>query len=123
MILGIGTDLAEINRFEAMLDKHGDRLSQRILHPSEYKNCAKHIAKRWAAKEACSKALGTGIAPIGWHSMIVSNEESGRPQIELREKALDKLKELTPAGMTPKVHLSLTDDGPLAQAFVVIEAL
>ena len=129
MIIGIGTDLANIDRIEATLKRFGDRFRNRVfteLEKSKAKSRpdeASTLAKRWAAKEACSKALGTGLRMgISWKDMCVENLSTGQPVIELTGWAAGRLKDLTPAGHVATVHVSLTDDHPWAQAFVVIEA-
>lgn len=129
MILGIGTDLANIERIAGTLDRFGDRFRNRVFTDVEQakaerrKDTVGTYAKRWAAKEACSKALGTGLRMgISWKDMSVSNLRTGQPVMELTGWAAERLKDLTPAGHTATVHVSLTDDHPWAQAFVVIEA-
>lgn len=129
MILGIGTDLANIDRIAATLDRFGDRFRNRVFTPEEQrkaerrKDIAGTYAKRWAAKEACSKALGTGLRMgISWKDMAVSNLRSGQPTMQLTGWAAERLRSLTPPGHEAVVHVSLTDDHPWAQAFVVIEA-
>ena len=130
MILGIGTDLANIERIQGTLDKFGDRFKNRVFTEREQakaearKDVAGTYAKRWAAKEACSKALGTGLAMgISWKDMSVSNLKTGQPVMHLTGWAKDRLDAMTPADHTAVVHCTLTDDHPWAQAFVVIEAL
>jgi len=130
MILGIGTDLANIERIERTLERFGDRFRNRVFTDLERakaerrKDVAGTYAKRWAAKEACSKALGTGLRMgIAWKDMSVSNLRSGQPQMHLQGWAAKRLREMTPDGMEAVVHVTLTDDHPWAQAFVVIEAL
>ncbi|MBU2956977.1 holo-ACP synthase [Paracoccus sp. 1_MG-2023] len=130
MILGIGTDLANIDRIQGTLDRFGDRFRHRVFTDRELAKAARRVdeagtlAKRWAAKEACSKALGTGLAMgIAWKDMSVSNLASGQPVMELTGWAADRLAAMTPAGHRAVVHVTLTDDHPWAQAFVVIEAL
>lgn len=130
MILGIGTDLANIDRIQGTLDRFGDRFRNRVFTDVELakarrrKDEAGTLAKRWAAKEACSKALGTGLAMgISWRDMAVSNLRSGQPVMHLTGWAAEKLKQMTPPGHDAIVHVTLTDDHPWAQAFVVIEAL
>ena len=130
MILGIGTDLANIERIRNTLDRFGDRFRNRVFTPVELAKAARRkddagtLAKRWAAKEACSKALGTGLAMgISWRDMAVSNLRSGQPVMELTGWAADRLARMTPPGHTAIVHVTLTDDHPWAQAFVVIEAI
>lgn len=129
MILGIGTDLANIDRIAGTLDRFGDRFRHRVFTPVELAKAARRkdeagtLAKRWAAKEACSKALGTGLAMgISWRDMAVSNLPSGQPAMHLTGWAADRLARMTPPGHTAIVHVTLTDDHPWAQAFVVIEA-
>ena len=130
MILGVGTDLANIERIQAVLDRHGDRFRNRVFTEREQakanrrKNEAGTYAKRWAAKEACSKALGTGLRMgISWKDMAVSNLRTGQPVMTLTGWAKTRLNDMTPLGHEAIVHVSLTDDHPWAQAFVVIEAL
>ncbi|MEC9196206.1 holo-ACP synthase [Donghicola tyrosinivorans] len=129
MILGIGSDLANIERIQNTLDRFGDRFRNRVFTEREQatanrrKDEAGTYAKRWAAKEACSKALGTGLAMgISWKDMGVSNLETGAPVMHLTGWAAEKLAAMTPAGHEAVVHVTLTDDHPWAQAFVVIEA-
>ena len=129
MILGIGTDLANIDRIAATLDRFGDRFRNRVFTPVEQaKADARHdtpgtYAKRWAAKEACSKALGTGLRMgIAWKDMAVSNLHTGQPVMAVTGWARDRLDQMTPAGHEAIIHVTLTDDHPWAQAFVVIEA-
>lgn len=130
MIIGIGNDLTDIRRIAKTLEKYGDRFVSRVFTPIEQAKAAGRItkaatlAKRFAAKEACAKALGTGIyRGVFFCDMGVVNLRSGQPTLELTGGALRRLQELTPAGMTARIHLTLTDDEPYAQAFVVIEAL
>ncbi len=129
MILGIGTDLANIERIEQTLARFGDRFRDRVFTPAEQakadrrRDTAGTFAKRWAAKEACSKALGTGLRMgIAWKDMSVSNLATGQPQMHLTGWAAERLREMTPEGHHALVHVTLTDDHPWAQAFVVIEA-
>ena len=130
MILGIGTDLANIDRIQGTLDRFGDRFRNRVFTDLEQRKAASRphgiaatYAKRWAAKEACSKALGTGLRMgISWRDMAVTNLESGQPVMHLTGWAADRLAALTPPGHHAVVHVTLTDDHPWAQAFVVIEA-
>jgi len=129
MILGIGTDLANIDRVARTLERFGDRFRQRVFTPTELHKGARRrdeagtLAKRWAAKEACSKALGTGLRMgISWKDMAVSNLRTGQPVMELSGWAAERLAGMTPPGHHAIVHVSLTDDHPWAQAFVVIEA-
>lgn len=130
MILGIGSDLCNIERIAGVLDRFGDRFRNRVFTPLELEKAARRrdeagtLAKRWAAKEACSKALGTGLAMgIAWRDMSVSNLRSGQPQMTLTGWAAERLATMTPQGHKAIVHVTLTDDHPWAQAFVVIEAL
>jgi holo-[acyl-carrier protein] synthase len=129
MILGVGTDLANIDRIAATLTRFGDRFRNRVFTPTEQrkaerrKDVAGTYAKRWAAKEACSKALGTGLRMgISWKDMAVSNLPTGQPVMELSGWAKERLDAITPPGHSAVVHVTLTDDHPWAQAFVVIEA-
>jgi holo-[acyl-carrier protein] synthase len=129
MILGIGSDLANIERIEATLDRFGDRFRNRVFTEGEQRKAegrhgiAATYAKRWAAKEACSKALGTGLRMgIAWRDMAVSNLGTGQPQMQLSGWAADRLAAMTPPGHHALIHVTLTDDHPWAQAFVVIEA-
>ena len=129
MILGIGTDLANIDRIAKVLDRHGDRFRNRVYTETELRRAsaraheAATLAKRWAAKEACSKALGTGLAMgISWKDMAVTNLPSGQPTMHLTGWAAERLAAMTPPGFRAHVHVTLTDDHPWAQAFVVIEA-
>jgi holo-[acyl-carrier protein] synthase len=129
MILGIGTDLANIERIQGVLDRHGDRFRNRVFTDVEQAKAARRkdvagtYAKRWAAKEACSKALGTGLRMgISWKDMAVSNLETGQPIMAVTGWAAERLKAITPAGHDAIIHVTLTDDHPWAQAFVVIEA-
>jgi holo-[acyl-carrier protein] synthase len=130
MILGIGTDLANIERIEATLERFGERFKNRVFTEKEQqkaerrKDIAGTYAKRWAAKEACSKALGTGLRMgISWKDMAVTNLETGQPVMAVTGWAARRLAEMTPLGHKAIIHVSLTDDHPWAQAFVVIEAV
>lgn len=130
MILGIGTDLANIERIERTLERFGDRFRNRVFTAIEQakaerrKDTAGTYAKRWAAKEACSKALGTGLRMgIAWKDMAVSNLKTGQPRMHVTGWAAERLASMTPDGMEAHIHVTLTDDHPWAQAFVVIEAL
>ncbi len=129
MILGIGSDLANIDRIAGVLERHGDRFRTRVFTDAEQakaesrRDSAGTYAKRWAAKEACSKALGTGLRMgISWRDMAVTNLHSGQPVMHLTGWAAARLDGMTPAGHEAIVHVTLTDDHPWAQAFVVIEA-
>jgi holo-[acyl-carrier protein] synthase len=129
MIIGIGSDLIDIRRVEKSLERFGERFTQRCFTEIERrksdgrKNRAASYAKRFAAKEACSKALGTGLAQgVFWKDMGVVNLPSGAPTMRLTGGAAERLAKLMPAGHEAFVHLTITDDFPLAQAFVIIEA-
>ena len=129
MILGIGTDLCNIERIERTLDRFGDRFRNRVFTEVEQakaerrKDTVGTYAKRWAAKEACSKALGTGLRMgIAWKDMAVSNLRTGQPVMQVTGWAKTRLDELTPEGFEAVIHVTLTDDHPWAQAFVLIEA-
>ena len=130
MIIGLGSDLADIRRIEATLERYGERFVARIFTDVEQARSnrkadrAASYAKRFAAKEACAKALGTGLrAGVFWRDMGVINLRSGAPTLALTGGAAKRLAAITPAGLQSRIHLSLTDDHPYAQAFVVIEAL
>ncbi|SMP17680.1 holo-ACP synthase [Shimia sagamensis] len=129
MILGIGSDLANIDRIAGTIDRFGDRFKNRVFTDIEQAKAERRrdsvgtYAKRWAAKEACSKALGTGLAMgISWKDMAVSNLRSGQPVMEVTGWAKERLEKMTPPGHEAIIHVTLTDDHPWAQAFVVIEA-
>ena len=129
MILGVGTDLANIERIAGVLERHGDRFRNRVFTEFEQrkaerrKDTAGTYAKRWAAKEACSKALGTGLRMgISWKDMAVKNLKTGQPVMEVSGWAAERLRDMTPKGHEAIIHVTLTDDHPWAQAFVVIEA-
>ena len=130
MIIGIGSDLANIERIKGTLDRFGDRFRKRVFTNTEQKkaesrkNFADTYAKRWAAKEACSKALGTGLRMgIAWKEMQVTNLKTGQPIMSVEGSAAKRLENITPKGYEAIIHVTLTDDYPWAQAFVVIEAL
>jgi holo-[acyl-carrier protein] synthase len=130
MILGIGSDLIDIRRIEQTLERFGDRFIERIFTDLERKKSdrrrlrAASYAKRFAAKEACSKALGTGLAKgVFWRDMGVVNLPGGKPSMLLTNGAAQRLAEMTPAGMKAQIDITITDDYPLAQAFVVISAV
>ncbi|TVQ57755.1 MAG: holo-ACP synthase [Rhodobacteraceae bacterium] len=129
MILGLGADLADIRRIEATLERFGDRFRERVFTDIEQakaerrRDVAATYAKRWAAKEACAKALGTGLRMgVAWREMAVENLDTGQPVMTVTGGAAERLAAMTPPGMTAHVHVTLTDDFPWAQAFVVIEA-
>ena len=130
MIIGIGSDLIDIRRIEQTLEKFGDRFIQRLFTDVEQrksegrKNRAASYAKRFAAKEACSKALGTGFKKsVYWRDLGVVNLKSGKPTMALTGGAAARLAEITPKGMRAQIDLSITDDFPLAQAIVIISAV
>jgi holo-[acyl-carrier protein] synthase len=130
MILGIGSDLIDIRRIEATIERHGERFLGRIFTDAERAKAERRAtridtyAKRFAAKEACAKALGTGLRNgVFWRDMGVVNLPSGRPTMKLTGGALDRLKEITPPGFVAQIDISLTDEGPMAQALVVISAV
>jgi len=130
VIIGLGSDLADIRRIEKTLERFGERFVKRIFTDIEVRRSerkpdrAASYAKRFAAKEACSKALGTGFRRgVFWRDMGVANMPSGAPTMALTNGALKRLQEITPAGHRAVVHVTLTDDHPYAQAFVIIEAV
>ena len=130
MIIGIGSDLIDIRRIEKSLERHGERFIKRVYTDIEQarsegrRTRAASYAKRFAAKEACAKALGTGIAQgVYWRDMGVANLPSGKPTMVLTGGAVAQLGKLLPIGHRAVIHLTITDDYPLAQAFVIIEAL
>jgi holo-[acyl-carrier protein] synthase len=130
MILGLGSDLIDIRRIEKTLERFGERFIERIFTEEEKRraerrpfNRAATYAKRFAAKEACSKALGTGFRRgVFWRDLQVTNLSSGQPTLTLSGGAAERLAELTPPGMQARVDLTMTDDFPLAQAVVIISA-
>ena len=130
MIIGIGSDLCDIRRIEKSLARFGDRFTHRVYTEIERARSERRplqragsYAKRFAAKEACAKALGTGMNQgVFWRDMGVVNLPSGQPTLALTGGAARRLAELTPAGFRPHIHLSLTDDDPMALAFVIISA-
>jgi holo-[acyl-carrier protein] synthase len=130
MILGIGSDLVDIRRIEKVLERHGERFIGRIFTDIERAKAERRAtridtyAKRFAAKEACSKALGTGFRRgVFFRDMGVVNLPSGRPTMQLTGGALEQLRRITPEGYEARIDVSLTDEYPLAQAFVVISAV
>lgn len=131
MILGLGTDIVNIERIEAALERHAERFSARSFTPAEIAqaearpaNRTATLAKRWAAKEACAKALGTGFGRgFGMVDIEVVNDAAGAPSLVLHKGAAARLAAITPAGHGARVHLSLSDDLPWACATVVIEGL
>ena len=137
MILGIGTDLIDVNRILDTLDQHGDRFAKRILTPAEFDAAKKrqekqgfegyvlYLAKRWAAKEACAKALGTGLVTdgISFQDFETSHTAAGKPNMILSAGAAKRLETLLPEGGKPVIDLSLSDEPPMALAFVIISSL
>ncbi len=131
MIIGLGNDLIDIRRVEKTLERFGARFVQRVFTEVEQAKSdrraqrAASYAKRFAAKEACAKALGTGVPRRGvhWRHMGVVNLPSGQPTMALTEGAARRLQEITPAGMTARIDVTQTDDYPLAQAIVIISAI
>jgi holo-[acyl-carrier protein] synthase len=130
MIIGIGSDITDVRRIAKVIDRHGQRFIDRIFTPVEREKAEKRrnrvetYAKRFAAKEACAKALGTGLrAGVWWRDMGVVNLPSGRPTLELTGGAKRRLEAITPAGYEARIDLTITDEGPMAHAFVVISAI
>ena len=130
MIIGLGSDLVDIRRIERVIGQYGDRFLERIFTEAERARCergtnrAASYARRFAAKEACSKALGTGFRQgVFWRDLGVVNLTSGRPTMRLTGGALRRLEEMTPAGMLARLDVSLTDEPPMAQAVVIISAV
>jgi holo-[acyl-carrier protein] synthase len=130
MILGIGSDLIDIRRVEKSIERYGERFLERIFTPVERAKSDRRAqrgasyAKRFAAKEACAKALGTGLSNgVFWRDMGVINLPGGKPGLQLTGGALRRLEELTPKGHMAQIDLTITDDFPLAQAIVVISAV
>ncbi len=130
MILGIGSDLIDIRRIEKTIARFGDRFLDRVFTPEERArsdrraNRIESYAKRYAAKEACSKALGTGFRRgVYWRDLGVVNLPGGRPSLVLTGGALERLKALTPPGLAARIDVTLTDEPPIAQALVIISAV
>jgi holo-[acyl-carrier protein] synthase len=130
MIIGLGSDLVDVRRIAHSIERYGERFLNRIYTPVERAkaegraNRVETYAKRFAAKEACSKALGTGFrSGVFWRDMGVVNLPSGRPSMQLTGGALKRLQAVTPAGCEARIDVSLTDEGPAAQAIVIISAL
>jgi holo-[acyl-carrier protein] synthase len=130
MIIGIGSDLCDARRIAKTIERHGDRFLNRIFTPAERAkaerraNRVETYAKRFAAKEACAKALGTGFRRgVFWRDMGVVNMPSGRPTMKLTGGALARLNTITPAGCSAQIDVSLTDEGPTAQAIVIISSI
>jgi holo-[acyl-carrier protein] synthase len=129
MILGIGSDLTDVRRIEKVIARHGERFITRIFTEQERaraerkKNRMETYAKRFAAKEACAKALGTGMrGGVWWRDMGVVNLPSGRPTMQLTGGALQRLQAMTPHGHEARIDLTISDEGPMAQALVIISA-
>jgi holo-[acyl-carrier protein] synthase len=130
MIIGMGSDLCDVRRIEKSIERFGERFLDRIFTPKERerserrKRRAESYAKRFAAKEACAKALGTGFrAGVFFRDLGVVNLPSGKPTMKLTGGALQRLNDLIPAGFEPQIDLTITDEGPLAQAIVIISAV
>ncbi len=130
MIVGIGSDLIDIRRVEKTLERHGERFIARVFTETEKRKSegrrqrAASYAKRFAAKEACAKALGTGLSHgVFWRDMGVVNLPGGKPTMQLTGGAAARLAQMIPPGHRAVVHLTITDDFPLAQAFVIVEAV
>ena len=130
MILGIGSDITDVRRIAKVIERHGDRFLDRVFTATERakaekrRNRVETYAKRFAAKEACAKALGTGLrAGVWWRDMGVVNLPSGRPTMELTGGAKRRLDAITPPGYEARIDLTITDEGPTAQAFVIISAV
>ena len=130
MIVGVGIDLINIQRIQKVLDRFGSRFENRVFSSEEINRSrrkydkASSYAKRWAAKEACSKALGIGLRMgISWKEMNITNLQSGKPILKIEGKAQLILKKITPKGHKARIHVSLTDDYPWAKALVMIEAI
>ena len=130
MILGIGSDISDAHRIAKVIERHGDRFLSRVFTDIERAradrraNRAETYAKRFAAKEACAKALGTGMrGGVWWRDMGVVNLPSGRPTMRLTGGALRRLEALTPAGFEARIDLTITDEGPMALAYVIISAI
>jgi holo-[acyl-carrier protein] synthase len=130
VIVGVGIDLINIERIKKVLERFGSRFEDRVFSLEEINRSRKKYdkassyAKRWAAKEACSKALGIGLRMgISWKEMHITNLKSGKPTLKIEGTALDVLQKITPEGYEPRIHVSLTDDYPWAKALVMIEAI
>jgi holo-[acyl-carrier protein] synthase len=130
MIIGLGSDLIDVRRIEKTIERHGERFINRIFTDVEKAKSDKRAqraasyAKRFAAKEACSKALGTGLNKgVYWRDMGVINLPGGKPTMKLTGGALKRLQELTPPGYSAQIDLSMTDELPIAQAIVIISAV
>jgi holo-[acyl-carrier protein] synthase len=130
VILGLGSDLVDVRRIERVIERHGERFLARIFTAAERAKAERRVnrvetyAKRFAAKEACAKALGTGLrAGIFWRDMGVVNLPSGRPTMQLTGGALKRLQAITPKGCEARIDVTITDEGPMAQAVVIISAV
>jgi len=130
MILGIGSDITDVRRIAKVIERHGERFLDRVFTATERakadnrRNRVETYAKRFAAKEACAKALGTGLrAGVWWRDMGVINLPSGRPTMQLTGGAKRRLDAMTPAGYEARIDLTITDEGPTAQALVIISAV
>ena len=133
MIIGLGEDLVEISRIERLIEEKGDRFLTKCFTPDEINAASNHehqprrvayFAKRFAAKEACLKALGTGMREgLGWHDMTIGNDALGRPVLSVKDGGAERLNDLTPKGMTPNIHITLSDEAGLAKATVILEAI
>jgi holo-[acyl-carrier protein] synthase len=130
MILGVGSDITDIRRIAKVIDRHGDRFLDRIFTPTERaraegrKNRVETYAKRFAAKEACAKALGTGMrAGVWWRDMGVVNRPSGQPTLQLTGGALRRLQAITPPDREARIDLTISDEGPIALAYVIISTV
>ncbi len=130
MIIGFGSDLCDIRRIAQGLERYGERFVIRIFTERERESCDARVAraacyaKRFAAKEACAKALGLGLSRgVAWKDMGVFNLVTGQPQLELTGGAAARLRQLTPPGMCARLHVTITDEAPYAQALVLIEAV
>jgi holo-[acyl-carrier protein] synthase len=133
MILGIGSDIITVDRIKTVIENHGDRFINRIFAKDEIQKAQSRAgtgqdiatyAKRFAAKEACAKALGTGFTQgVYFKDMILTNDEHGKPTMSLTGGALQRLQTMTPNGLNAYIHVSITDDQNLTQAFVIIEAV
>ena len=130
MILGLGNDIIDIRRVERTIERYGDRFLSRVFTDIERQKSdgragrAASYAKRFAAKEACAKALGTGLrGGVWWRDMGVVNLPGGRPTMQLTGGAKQRLQAITPAGYEPRIDVTITDEGPMAHAFVVISAV
>ena len=130
MILGIGSDIIDVRRIARVIERHGDRFLDRVFTSTERaraerkKNRVETYAKRFAAKEACAKALGTGLrAGVWWRDMGVVNRPSGQPTMQLTGGALRRLQALTPPGHEARIDLTIADEGPMALAYVIISTV